>query len=87
MLALSPGGVTQVSVEVGVDKPRVGVVLHQAVDFPLSCQEAGGAGLAQALHDGVPGVEIQVDLSKEKHTHQPVLAQEDPACLIKLNGS
>lgn len=58
----SPGGCTQFSVEVGVDKPGVGVVLHQAVDFPLRCQEARRRGLAEALDDGVFGVEVQVYL-------------------------
>lgn len=61
-LALSPGGLTQFFVEVGVDKPGVGVVLHQAVDFPLSCQEARRSGLVQALDDGIFGVEVQVYL-------------------------
>lgn len=60
--ALSPGGVTQFFVEVGVDKPGVGVVLHQAVDFPLSCQEASHSGLMEALYDGIFGVEVQVYL-------------------------
>lgn len=61
-LPSSPGGLAQFIVEVGVDKPRVRVVLHQAVDFPLSCQEAGGGGLVEALHDCVFGVEVQVYL-------------------------
>lgn len=69
MLALSPGSCTQSSVEVGGDKSGVGVVLHQAVDFPLSCQEAGSSGLVEALHDGVFGVEIQVYLWAEKQKH------------------
>lgn len=60
--ALSPGAGTQFSVEVGVDKPGVGVVLHQAVDFPLSCQEAGRSGLVETLGDGIFGVEVQVYL-------------------------
>lgn len=75
MLAFSPGSFTQLFVEVGVDEPRVGVVLHQTVDFPLSCQEAGGGGLAEALDDGVLCVEIEIYLSKEKHTHT-VLSKE-----------
>lgn len=62
MLSLSPGSFAQSSVEVGVDKPGVGVVLHQAVDFPLGCQEACHSGLMEALDDGIFGVEIQVYL-------------------------
>lgn len=56
------GSVTQLFVEVGVDKPGVGVVLHQAVDFSLSCQEASCSGLVEALDDSIFGVEIQVYL-------------------------
>lgn len=62
MLALSPGTFTQFFVEGGVDEPGVGVVLHQAIDFPLSCQEAGHSRLMEALDDGIFGVEIQVYL-------------------------
>lgn len=45
-----------------MDEPGVGVVLHQAVNFPLRCQEARGSGLLEALDDCVFGVEIQIDL-------------------------
>lgn len=62
MLALAPGSFTQFFVEVRVDKPGVGVVLHQAVDFLLSCQEASCSGLMEALDDSIFGVEIQVYL-------------------------
>lgn len=62
MLAISAGSFTQFFEDVGVDKPGVGVVLHQAVDFPLSCQEASHSGLVETLDDSVFGVEIQVYL-------------------------
>lgn len=62
MLAISTGSSTQFFVEVRVDKPGVGVVLHQAVDFPLSCQEACRSGFLETLDDGIFGVEIQVYL-------------------------
>lgn len=63
---LPPGGVAQFSVEVGVNKPWVSVVLHQAVDLPLSCHEDVGVRLVEALHDGVLGVEIQVYLRADR---------------------
>lgn len=66
MPAVPPGGVAQFSVEVGVNKPRVGVVLHQAVDLPLSHHEDVGVRLLEALHDGVLGVEIQVYLRADR---------------------
>lgn len=72
MLALSPGSFTQFFVEVRVDKPGVGVVLHQAVDLPLSHQEASGSGLMEALDDSIFGVEIQVYLIKENSYYEPL---------------
>lgn len=45
-----------------MDEPGVGVVLHQAVNFPLRRHEASGRGLLEALGDGVFGLEVQVDL-------------------------
>lgn len=66
MAPLPPGGVAQFSVEVGVNEPRVRVVLHQAVDLPLSCREDVGVRLVEALHDGVLGVEIQVYLRADR---------------------
>lgn len=66
MAPLPPGGVAQFSVEVGVNKPRIRVVLHQAVDLPLSCHEDVGVRLVEALHDGVLGVEIQVYLRADQ---------------------
>lgn len=66
VLALSPGDRAQFFVEVGLDEPRVGVVLHQTVDLPLSCEEAGRGGVVEALDDGVFRVEIQVDLAKRE---------------------
>lgn len=71
--ALSPGRIAQLSVEVGVNEPWIGVVLHQAVDFPLSCHEDVHVGLVEALHDGVFGVEVQVYLRPDRngeHQHQ-----------------
>lgn len=53
---------TQFFVEVRVDKPRVGVVLHQAVNFPLSSNEGSHSGLVEALGDSIFSVEIQVYL-------------------------
>ncbi len=62
MLALSLGSFTKFFVDVRVDEPGVGVVLHQAIDFPLSCQEACHSGLVETLDDCIFGVEIQVYL-------------------------
>lgn len=62
MLALAPCGCTQFFVQVRVDKSRVGVVLHEAVGFPLSREKTGGTGVMEVIDDGVSGVEIQVYL-------------------------
>lgn len=74
--ALSPGRVAQFSVEVGVNKSWIRVVLHQAVDFPLSRQKDVHVWLVEALHDGVFGVEVQVylwpDRSSERQ-HQTLI--------------
>lgn len=59
---VTASSLAQISEEVGVDEPGIGVVLHQAVNFPLRCQEAGGRGLLEALDDGVFGLEVQVNL-------------------------
>lgn len=80
MLGFAFGSCAQIFVEVGADKPGVRVVLHQAVDFPLSRQEAGCGWLVEALHDGVFGVEIQVDLrAKGNIPNEPLT----PSILIK----
>ena len=62
MFALSPGSCTQFFVEVGVDKPGVRVVLHQAVNLLLSCQEASCSRCVETLDDAIFGVEVQVNL-------------------------
>lgn len=49
-----------------MNEPRVRVVLHQAVDLPLSRHEDVGVRLVEALHDGVLGVEIQVYLRADR---------------------
>lgn len=68
--ALSPGRVAQFSVEVGVKKSWVRVVLHQAVDFPLSRQEDVDVRLVEALDDGVFGVEVQVYLRSDRSSER-----------------
>lgn len=68
--ALPPGRVAQFPVEVGVNEAWVRVVLHQAVDLPLSCQEDVDVGLLEALHDGVLGVEVQVYLQPDKSSER-----------------
>lgn len=68
-LPFSPGSCTQFFVEVREDKPGVGVVLHQTVDFPLSCQKTGRTGLIYALDDSVSGMKIQVDLCPKRNIH------------------
>lgn len=91
--AVGAGGPAQVSEELRVDEPGVGVVLHQAVNFPLRRHEAGGRGLLQALDDGVFGLEVQVDL--QRHQSDPVslgrfliCAAVDgrPSCDVKLSA-
>lgn len=52
----------QFLVEVGVDKPGVRVVLHQAVDLLLSCQEACCCGVIETLNDVISRLIIQVYL-------------------------
>lgn len=49
-----------------MNEPLIRVVLHQAVDFPLSCQEHVDVGLVEVLHDSVLGVEIQVYLQPDR---------------------
>lgn len=68
--ALPPGRAAQFSVEVGVNESWVRVVLHQAVDFPLSRQEDAGVWLVEVLHDGVFGVEVQVYLRPDRNSER-----------------
>lgn len=70
---VSASRLAQVSEELRVDEPGVGVVLHQAVNFPLRRHEASGRGLLEALDDGVFGLEVQVDL--ERHQSNSVSLQ------------
>lgn len=56
----------QFIVELRVDEPRVGVVLHQAVDFLLGREKAGHVGLLEILDDFVFGVKVQVDLQQTR---------------------
>lgn len=67
---LPPGRAAQFLVEVGVNEPWVGVVLHQAVDFPLSRQEDAHVWLVEVLHDSVLGVEVQVYLQPDRSSER-----------------
>lgn len=80
--ALPLGRVAQFPVEVGVNEPWIRVVVHQAVDFPLSCQEHVDVGLMEVLHDGVLGVEIQVYLQPDGSSER----QHQTADFLNLTG-
>lgn len=69
--ALPSGSCTQFFVEFGLDKPRVRVVLHEAVNLLLSWLEGGGSRLLEALGDRVFSFEIQVYLWRGKKCHGP----------------
>lgn len=62
MLFLCSCSCKEFFVEVGMDEPGVRVVLHEAVDLLLSCQEACCCGVIKTLNDVISRLIIQVYL-------------------------